>query len=242
MKLRGRDQKGFTLIELVVVIAILGVLAAVTVPLVTNYLNSSKARGYSAEKSRIQDAVDAYFSSPDNTKYLGKPQYPIIGRAQTNQGTLTNRTTAVSLIDNGDPFTAQDPDGAGPLSSMELWNPLGGQVGANISAAWSDTNADGIRTVSATSGDFWAAVSVTRGGVTYRTDARYYFIDFEALVTASLLSEVPQSASTDNKPESSTTTYSGSYSWYVDNNGKVQSLWKEYPTSTNNGFVTGAFP
>jgi len=238
MKIRAGDQRGFTLIELVVVIAILGVLAAVTVPLVTNYLNSAKQRSYSAEQERIQQAVDAYYSAPDNTKYRGKAQYPIIGKGQTSTSLLA-KTSSVTYNDNSNPFA---PYVGGVAQSAATWNPLGGTQGADLTTKWADANTDGVRTTSNTSADTWTSVSVTAGASTYYVDPRYYFIDFEALVTASLLSEVPQSASTDNKPESSTTTYSGSYSWYVDNNGKVQSLWKEYPTSTNNGFVTGAFP
>ena len=77
MRIRSlKNQNGFTLIELIVVIAILGVLAAIAVPTVNNYLGSSKERSWNAEQGRIQTAVDAYMSNPANKRAQGKPQVP----------------------------------------------------------------------------------------------------------------------------------------------------------------------
>jgi hypothetical protein len=71
-------------------------------------------------------------------------------------------------------------------------------------------------------------------------DPRYYLIDFEQLKADAYLDAIPESASVDNKPSGGTGTYTGSYIWYVDNSGKVQSLGGFFPDTTV--FVDGIYP
>ena len=234
-----RREAGFTLIELIVVIAILGVLAAITVPTIANFLSSSKSEAYKAESARIQAAVDGFYSAPGNSRFIGKRQFPVIGRGQTTQGSLTVRagTTTVDYDDTQTPFASTI---GGASESPATWNPVGGTEGSTLTTStWTD-DADGEREVESSSPDKFTSVTVVRGGVSYQTDPRYFFIDFEVLVTDGLLDAVPESASPDNKPSSGTATYTGSYAWYVDANGKVQSLYRHLPSTL--GFETDVFP
>ena len=75
-------------------------------------------------------------------------------------------------------------------------------------------------------------------------DSRDWFIDFDELVEKHFLDSVPKSASQDNAPrfpESARESYEGSYSWYVNENGQVKSLYYYYPVPENTGYQ-GVYP
>ncbi|MDI6895181.1 MAG: prepilin-type N-terminal cleavage/methylation domain-containing protein [Bacillota bacterium] len=67
MKGLRRDRRGFTLIELVVVITILGVLAAVAIPSVGGYVDNAKKKAAKADAKNIQTALLMYRS--ENNAY-----------------------------------------------------------------------------------------------------------------------------------------------------------------------------
>jgi prepilin-type N-terminal cleavage/methylation domain-containing protein len=214
-----KAQRGFTLIELVIVIAILGVLAAITVPMITNYLEGAKERAYDADKERIQAAVDAYYSSPDNAKWKGKRQYPIWG--QDADGT----DVAITACTNPTDVDADADDGLNPDRGT-----LGGTPG------WNDNDNSGYRDT----GEDWNCDTETKGTKIYRFSTGNFIIKMDELVTEGYLPDVPDSASADNS-----TTGTGSYTWYVKSDGRVESLYHELPydgATPQTGFQDGVYP
>jgi prepilin-type N-terminal cleavage/methylation domain-containing protein len=66
-----RNQKGFTLIELMIVIAIIGILAAIAIPNFIAYRNKSFCSRAETDAANIAAAVADYFSIPAHVAISG---------------------------------------------------------------------------------------------------------------------------------------------------------------------------
>lgn len=82
----ANDESGYTLMELLVVLAILGLLAAIATPMVLHYLDSSKLSTAKTEISNISAGLDLF-------KYD-------VGRYPTTDEGLKSLTSAPPGVDN----------------------------------------------------------------------------------------------------------------------------------------------
>ncbi|MBM4466662.1 MAG: type II secretion system protein [Chloroflexi bacterium] len=59
---RIRSERGFTLVELLVVLAILAILVAIVVPNLTGLLTGTTTTAMKQEKDVVQNAIDSYYT------------------------------------------------------------------------------------------------------------------------------------------------------------------------------------
>ena len=211
------SQMGITLAEMLVVVAIMGVMAGVAVPVATKHLSGTKQRSYDQDLAMIQVAVDSYFTGASNERHLGLRQFPITVLEHLGASVAcddTNTTNFSILPANpargtrgGEPYWVDNGDGL---------------RGAGEDALFPEATAIN----DAGSGGFYVSKMVV-DEVAYAVDSRGFFIDFHLLVDSKLMKSPPISASIDNGgvPAES----EGSYIWYVDGEGQVNSLLASFP-------------
>ena len=89
--LKGDNTKGFTLIELMIVIAIIGVLAAIAIPNFISYRDKAYCSYAENDAKNVMAALSSYFSEP------GRTTVPTITNLEDTEGLSLNSGNTATL-------------------------------------------------------------------------------------------------------------------------------------------------
>ena len=97
MKLNKQNKKGFTIVELVIVIGVIGILSAILIPTFVNLTDQAKQKQL---QSNLRNAYSAYVAEAADG-YIGSDKTDVIALVAENEATLKEGTNSYHMDAEG---------------------------------------------------------------------------------------------------------------------------------------------
>lgn len=159
-------ERGFTLIEMAVVLAIIAVLAAVLTPMVTGYLDQARVVRATADVKTIADAVRIFYRDTSRYPVSGGPSY-LVGAGAVP---LTGTTSWPSLTSTSSLMTVLNTNIFGLSTASQVTNVgkvawRGPYIGSLDSDPWGNQYLIPTANLSTTSTNWAIVISAGANGV-----------------------------------------------------------------------------